>query len=213
MLGGYQTVSMMDENIYQKIVNSNSKAILIGDIVIDGVRKNSVYVPITIADGVVIFKAYGKQYTIGVDNSIAVVDHTEVEFYYFASLNDVPNDLPEGSYVSVPSAGGMPVVELSTPIRVTTDSSGSGGSTVFSEADNALLENNYASFMLKGTIVFVVDGTDAAEIPFETIASYIDFGGAVSYTLCFFMLEGVVTAIINKDGDNWTSIGAIWGLA
>lgn len=138
----------------------------------------------------------------------------DTTIHYYDSLGEVPADLPEGAFVAVPAeesagGGGLPVVELSTPIRVTTDSSGSGGSTVFTEADNALLENSNASFMLKGTIVLVVDGTDAGEIPFETIASYIDFGGTVFYTLYFFMLEGVVTVIINKDGANWTSIGTI----
>lgn len=98
MLGGYQTISFNNKNIYvgypitvdgiySKIKNSNQKVILLGDLVIEGVPKSSMFVSVNYDGDNIVIKRYGIKFTIEPNDTVSC-DQFKVD----------PDYLPDGGF-------------------------------------------------------------------------------------------------------------------
>lgn len=83
MTGGYQTVSFGDVNItsdggatvvgiYEAIEGTYRKAIMVGDVTIDGVAKRSCFVECEAGENSFTFSAYGKTFTVTHDDKVTI---------------------------------------------------------------------------------------------------------------------------------------------
>ena len=129
MNGGYLIVSLQNhdfvvdggrvyvKDIYKTIANSNYKAVMLCDITLNGERMQNVYSVIERKDNSVILYVYGNVIIITDTDTIEITGNIVTNIRYYNSLDQVPADLPDGSFVAVPNkvfdltAMGFPVVK------------------------------------------------------------------------------------------------------
>lgn len=127
------------------------------------------------------------------DGSIKTLDpkylpETETNIYTYDSLDQVPADLPEGSFVAVPSegagGGGLPVVELSTDISSIFTT---GGYIELTTDDCAKMDEIFSS-NVPYTLNFIVP-EEAGNMSFKVLMSIGGVTGLYNFSGGFMILE------------------------
>ena len=137
----------------------------------------------------------------------------DLNILFFDSVDDLPADLPDGTMAGVPCTksvgGGLPVLELTTPIRVFDGDA--SDATKFTETESALLGTiGKAAFMLKTSITWNIGGEDVFTTAHVIVANCLDVGEPnVSYLFDASCGEAIATVFLNKyeNNNNWYAQG------
>lgn len=198
--GGYQTISLngldlsnaVDDTIdglYKKITESNKKAVLVGDFKINGIVKNSVFVPVQTQGNAITMNIYGKRITIYDDDLITITDAPTDGILIFDSVDEMNEaSAPDGTIALVPSKEsgggvGLTVVVLTTDLS---SISGEGGTVNLSADDCAKMVDIFA----KGT-PYILNCQLGAGMPCNVLMSIGGITGVMEISGGFIMMENL----------------------